>query len=206
MPMLETRLHGAAAKAVILSDDQARIMASLDDAHPIMLTQGWVAIVNERYAHLDQYKWTYNAVKSLGHRVSHSVIRFIPIPGPKKLQHVSLIRTIYTLGHGSIKAEEHVTLKSKRLTDFKILDYRLENVLAGKTVRNQTRQKTLGQTSSRYQGVFWVSKAERREARIYCEGRRIYLGRFTTEEEAARAYNKAALQHFGEHAYQNEVD
>ena len=37
-------------------------------------------------------------------------------------------------------------------------------------------------------------------------GDKIYLGHFATPLEAARAYNEAALKHFGEFAFLNEVE
>ena len=58
--------------------------------------------------------------------------------------------------------------------------------------------------SSRYKGVHktregaWVSQ-------IRHNGKRMYVGRFCREEEAARAYNAAARRLFGEFAWLNDV-
>lgn len=40
-------------------------------------------------------------------------------------------------------------------------------------------------------------------AAVKCQGQKYYLGDFPTKEEAARAYNEAAVQLFGEFAYVN---
>lgn len=55
-----------------------------------------------------------------------------------------------------------------------------------------------------YRGVS-KTKANTYRARIKVEdyGSEIYLGTFKTPEEAARAYDVAAREHFGEFAYQN---
>lgn len=58
-------------------------------------------------------------------------------------------------------------------------------------------------TTSRYKGVSY--KAERRYwvAQLKTRGRAYTLSSFATEEEAARAYDTLALEHFGPFAYLN---
>jgi len=60
-------------------------------------------------------------------------------------------------------------------------------------------------SSSRFKGVSYSKKTGRWRASIRPKGKSIYLGEFVTEKEAAIAYNKAALIHFGPNAYFNEV-
>lgn len=43
----------------------------------------------------------------------------------------------------------------------------------------------------------------RYQSRIRVEGRQIHLGTFASAEEAARAYDAAALRHFGDFANTN---
>jgi hypothetical protein len=56
---------------------------------------------------------------------------------------------------------------------------------------------------SKYKGVWWDRNKWR--AAITVEGKKIYLGRFFNENEAALAYNKAALLYHGEFACLNEI-
>lgn len=58
-------------------------------------------------------------------------------------------------------------------------------------------------SKSKYKGVGWYERDKKWQAMIMVNGKAIYLGRYETEEEAARIYNNAALKHFGEHAFQN---
>lgn len=60
-------------------------------------------------------------------------------------------------------------------------------------------------SSSKYKGVSWVKNINKWMARITLNGKTKCLGCFETEEEAALAYNKAASEIFGEHAYLNLV-
>lgn len=41
------------------------------------------------------------------------------------------------------------------------------------------------------------------KVQITVQGKNLYLGLFSSKEEASRVYNAAALRHFGEHAYLN---
>ena len=47
---------------------------------------------------------------------------------------------------------------------------------------------------SRYRGVVWHKSNSKWEARIYENGKQRFLGYFTSEEEAARVYDEAALR------------
>lgn len=73
---------------------------------------------------------------------------------------------------------------------------------------NQNKAKAKNQTS-KYRGVFWrgnkVNKKNPWGAYITKMKKWNHLGYFKTEEEAAQAYNKAALEKYGQHAYQNEI-
>lgn len=57
--------------------------------------------------------------------------------------------------------------------------------------------------SSQFKGVTVQRLTGRFEAQIWCHGRRIYLGTFASEEEAARVRDVAAKQYHGEFARLN---
>ena len=64
-------------------------------------------------------------------------------------------------------------------------------------------------TTSKYKGVFYKSDRNRPRpwmARIQYEGKAHYLGTYTTEEEAARAYDFKAVELHGEFARLNFPD
>ncbi len=59
--------------------------------------------------------------------------------------------------------------------------------------------------SSQFKGVCWRKDCQLWYARISVNKTEIYLGRFTLERDAARAYNVAAVQYHGEFAHLNII-
>lgn len=66
------------------------------------------------------------------------------------------------------------------------------------------RRKNKG-AASRYKGVYFKRKLNKWEVSLQVNKDRKYIGVFEKEEDAARAYNEAAIKHFGDFALLNEV-
>lgn len=78
---------------------------------------------------------------------------------------------------------------------------------SGSNKANTRKYKTWGKkpTSSKYKGVSWCKRDKYWFAYVGVGKKQIELGRFETELEAAKAYNKAALEHHGSFAVMNEL-
>ena len=84
------------------------------------------------------------------------------------------------------------------------LDNRRENLRLATHSQNQfNKGKTTRKTTSRFIGVFFEKYSGRWVARTTVEGKRIWLGRFDSEIEAARVYDEAAKKYHGEFAQLN---
>jgi hypothetical protein len=68
---------------------------------------------------------------------------------------------------------------------------------------NQRNTAKHGGTTSRFKGVSFDRRLRKWGAAIQAGGKRIWLGYFTDEAEAARAYDRAAVELFGEFARLN---
>lgn len=85
------------------------------------------------------------------------------------------------------------------------LDNRKSNLRACSGSSNAMNRGKQNNNSSGYKGVIFDKSRDKWRAEICFEGNRKYLGRFNTVEEAAIAYNDAALIYHGEFANINEV-
>jgi len=151
----------------------------------IQLTQGKVAIIDdEDLEKVYQYKWC--ACK--GGKTFYAQ-RNIKING--KYTMVSMHRFImdYPIG----LQVDHINHNG--------LDNRKENLRVCNAAQNQWNQKSRTDNASGFRGVSLFGKKWRAHIRI--SSKKIYLGSFNAKEEAAFAYDKKAVELFGEFACLN---
>lgn len=83
------------------------------------------------------------------------------------------------------------------------LDNRRANLRNVTRIQNQRNQLPQIGGTSQYKGVCWDKANRKWMAQFTIRGRRYYLGRFISEIEAGKAYDRAARKHFGEFALCN---
>lgn len=82
-------------------------------------------------------------------------------------------------------------------------DNRIENLREATPSTNAANSKKRIHNTSGWKGVSWCHG--KWQAKIRCGGTQYYLGRFSNKEDAARAYDGAAVEHFGKFARGNFI-
>jgi hypothetical protein len=86
------------------------------------------------------------------------------------------------------------------------LDCRRENLrIATRQEQARNRRKRRG-SKYPYKGIYQVEGSSRWYAKLFADGKNVYLGGHDTPEEAARAYDQGAREYFGEFARLNFPD
>jgi hypothetical protein len=159
-------------------------------AQSITLTRDKCTLVDdEDYERLSRWKWSatlischWRAVRSVKKRGrSKTIYMAREIVGAKKGEYVDHIN--------------HDSLDNRRC------NLRICSNAANGANQQKRRQKC----TSKFKGVSWHKKSSKWTAYIIVKQKWIYLGVFASELQAATAYNKAALEHFGEYACLNPV-
>lgn len=118
-----------------------------------------------------------------------------------KSKHYYISRLIFCWHHGYFpEFIDHI--------DHDTLNNKIENLRAATRIENNRNNKSKKGSSSEYLGVFIVNRPNRLlryAAQIGINKRSTHIGYFDTEEEAALAYNKMAIKHFGEFANLNII-
>ena len=154
----------------------------------IPLTKGHVAIVdNADYAHLTRWKWSYSN--------GYAVRKVRTATGTKSLgMHQQLLQTPKGMVTDHINGDK----LDNRRANLRVCTY-------GQNTANRPADRD--NKHSTYKGVTLRKgrKANPWSAWITSGGKRLYLGVFPTDAEAAKAYNAAALRLHGEYAWLNDV-
>lgn len=159
--------------------------APVDGARWIALNRGFTLVDADRFEELNAFVWSLN-----GRRNNHHVARGDG-RGTLSLHHVVL----------AIASHVHIDHKNgdgldNRKNNLRVADNSLNHANIGKMKRRRA-------ATSQYKGVHWRKDRSRWSSEIKVRDRHIKLGCYATELEAARAYDAAALQHFGEFARPN---
>jgi hypothetical protein len=158
----------------------------------IQLTRGQVAVIDDiDYDRVSAHKWQAHWNKNV--RSFYAVTGMFP--GRK-----------FVLMHRFIKGVTDPNVKVDH-RNHDTLDMRDENLRVSSDSQSQmNRRRKINKLASRFKGVH-ANNSRRKPwvARITKAGKPIFLGRFSEEIEAAKAYNRAALEFHGEFALLNEV-
>lgn len=154
----------------------------------IPLSQGQVAIVDDAdYEWLSEYKW-YATLRPYGNCYA--------------------FRTIYKNGRcrSRFMHREIMNVRRGQVIDHANgdgLDNRRCNLRIASQSQNIAHSRMHCNNTSGYRGVSWDAANRKWHSQVTIDGRRLHLGFFTDPKEAARAYDKATLEHFGKFARLN---
>ena len=85
------------------------------------------------------------------------------------------------------------------------LNNRRSNLRLATPSQNMQNSRIPSNNSSGFKGAFWHKRERKWQAQIKLNGKKKHLDYFDTVEEAAAAYDKAAIELFGEFARPNGV-
>lgn len=151
----------------------------------IPLTQGKVTIVDEAdYNWLMQWKWCF------GDRYAIRTPCVDGVRGSTIRMHRIIMQTPNNMDTDHINGDT--------------LDNRRCNLRVVTHHQNSMNQKSVG-GSSKFKGVSWHKTANKWIAYITINGEMKHLGYFHKEADAAHAYNKSAIELYGEYARINPI-
>ncbi len=137
------------------------------------------ALVDKEFAHLDKHKWSWSlrnsVVKDKGDKLHHLIMGKPP--------------------EGMVIDHINRDPKDNRKANLRI-------VTLHQNAQNISKQKN---NTSGFRGVWYRKDLKKWQADIKVNYKKLYLGIYKSKEEAALAYNEAAIKYFGEYAVLNEV-
>jgi hypothetical protein len=160
----------------------------------IPLTRGQVAIVDdEDYERVSAFNWHYIPKSSTSDPNDGYARRAVPATSGNRRQRLIPMQGMI------IDCPKHLRIDHINGNG---LDNRKENLRICTHAENgRNRKVNKGKKQSIYKGV--TRNGNKFKAAIVINWKKIYLGNYDTEEEAANAYDQAAMHHFGKFACLN---
>lgn len=161
----------------------------------LQITKGLVVLLDEEdYEYFNQ--WTWHTTRTYGGKYYAKREERCPLTGRKKA--ILLHREIMKAPKGM--DVDHINRNT--------LDNRKENLRLATRSQNRGNLPRSRNNTTGYRGVSYYNYPQTRKkpcwhASIGVNGTKVNLGYFKTAEEAAKAYDEAALKHFGEFATLN---
>lgn len=153
------------------------------------LAAGRVALVDdEDYELVSRHSWCVWVRRQPGKNSGPYAVTGIPAGGT--FRNIRMHKLI--TGWPQTDHKDHDGLNNQR-----------SNLRPATQSQNQGNQRPQAGRSSRYKGVGWLTGQRKWRAYIKIDGKSIHLGLFTSEEDAARAYDFAAIAAWGEFACLN---
>jgi len=153
----------------------------------IKLTRGRAALVSEQdFDDINNYRWF-----SGNHGYAARMIRTESGIRKTLLMHVQIIGSVEGLEIDHVNGN---TLDNRRDN--------LRHVTHSQNMANQVKTRGV----SEFKGVSWKKRNKKWMAQIYKNSTCFYIGLFLSETEAAMAYNKRAVELFGNFAKLNQIE
>jgi hypothetical protein len=175
----------------------ADITAALaEGAKLLALSQNKFAIVDaDDYERLNKYKWCLSRTRHTNYAMRRTKGKRVK---GKRVKRRTIMMHRFILGAPRHLVVDHINHNG--------LDNRKTNLRLCTRAENSRNRRPFNINGSRYKGVSWDKGRKVFIACICCNGKNYYLGRFKSEIGAAKAYDRKAVELFGEFAFLNFPD
>lgn len=174
----------------------------------IKLSHGLFAKIDDKdFEKVSQFEWFAYRIAGMGQSGKTYLYGFKPgrkvkkegekyPSGKQKYQRVWLYNFLMEPSEGMIVDHINGDPLDNRRSNLRIITQKQNVLNRGKRVNGKT---------SKFLGVSKNVEKKKFIASIKILGKSLYLGSYSNEEDAAKAYNEAAIKYFGEFARLNEI-
>jgi hypothetical protein len=174
-------------------------MSILSDDSPVVqipLSKGYTTTIDECDSDLSAINWAVRICRSgLKHAFRH-----------RRQQGKRLTVYLHRVIMGRVLGRDLDSSEIVDHVDGNGLNNTRANLRLASHSQNLFNRGKASSNTSGYKGVYWCKSTQRWSASISVDNKYIWLGRFDSKHEAARAFNRAALEYHGDFARLNIIE